>query len=64
MPLEFLAWSSPPLDFSRTAVKVILINITILLIIIVIIIKTNDNVSALSIKVITQSSMPLCLSEQ
>ena len=25
MPLEFLAWKSPPLDFSRTPVTVILI---------------------------------------
>ena len=46
MPLEFLAWNSPPLDFSRIAVKVILINITIILIIIVIIITNNNNNSS------------------
>ena len=47
MPLEFLAWNSPPLDFSRIAVKVILINITIILIIIVtIIINNNSNNSS------------------
>ena len=45
MPLEFLAWNSPPLDFSRIAVKVILINITIILIIIVMIIIKNNNSS-------------------
>ena len=33
MPLEFLAWNSPPLDFSRITVAVILINIAILIII-------------------------------
>ena len=49
MPLEFLAWNSPPLDFSRIAVKVILINITIILIIIVIITNNNNNSSSNSI---------------
>ena len=49
MPLEFLAWNSPPLDFSRIAVKVILINITIILIIIVMIIIKNNNNSSNSI---------------
>ena len=34
MPLEFLAWNSIPLNFSRIGVKVILINITKILIII------------------------------
>ena len=43
MRLEFLAWNSPPLDFSRIAVKVILIKITIVLMIIVIIIINNNN---------------------
>ena len=38
MPLEFLAWNSPPLDFSRITVPVILIKITIVIIIIIIII--------------------------
>ena len=37
MPLEFLAWNSPPLDFSRITVPVILIKITIVIIIIIII---------------------------
>ena len=37
MPLEFLAWNSPPLDFpTRIIVTVILINITIIIIIIMI----------------------------
>ena len=35
MPLEFLTWNSPPLDFSRIRVKVILINITIIITIII-----------------------------
>ena len=38
MPLEFLAWNSPPLDFSRITLPVILIKITIVIIIIIIII--------------------------
>ena len=45
MALEFLAWNSPPVDFSRIAAKVILMNITIVLIIIVIIIINNNNSS-------------------
>ena len=45
MPFEFLAWNSTPLDFSRIAAKVILINMTIILIIIVIIIINNNNSS-------------------
>ena len=49
MALEFLAWNLPPLDFSRIAVKVILINITIVLIIIVIIIINNNNNSSNSV---------------
>ena len=39
MPLEFLAWNSPPLDFSRITVPVILIKITIVIIIITMIVK-------------------------
>ena len=35
MPLEFLAWNSPPLDFSIITVPVILIKITIVTIIII-----------------------------
>ena len=38
MPLEFLSWSSPPLDFSRITVSVILIKIAIVIIIIMTII--------------------------
>ena len=38
MPLEFLAWSSPPLDFSRITLPVILIKITIVIIIVIIMI--------------------------
>ena len=38
MLLEFLAWNSPQLDFSRIIVPVILIKITIVIIIIIIII--------------------------
>ena len=38
MPLELLPWNSPPLDFSRITVKVILINITIIVIIVIVII--------------------------
>ena len=34
MPLEFLTWNSPPLDFSRVTVTVILINIIMIIIII------------------------------
>ena len=48
MSLEFLAWNSPPLDFSRIAVKVILISITIIIIIIItviMIINNNNNSS-------------------
>ena len=41
MPLEFLAWNSPPLDFSRITAMVILIKITI--IIIIVISKNNNN---------------------
>ena len=33
MPLEFFAWNSPALDFSRITVPVILIEITIVIII-------------------------------
>ena len=36
MPLEFLAWNSPPLDFSRTTVPVILSKIIIIIMIIII----------------------------
>ena len=35
MPLEFLAWNSPPLDFSRITLPVILIKITIVIIIVI-----------------------------
>ena len=35
MPLEFLAWNSPPLDSSRITVPVILIKITIVIITII-----------------------------
>ena len=35
MPLEFLAWNSPALDFSRIIVPVILIKTTIVIIIII-----------------------------
>ena len=35
MPLEFLAWNSTPLDFSRITIPVILIKITIVRIIII-----------------------------
>ena len=43
MPFEFLAWNSPPLDFSRIIVTVTLIKITIIIIIIIItvIVKTR-----------------------
>ena len=34
MLLEFLAWNSPPLDFSRTTTTVILINIIVIIIVI------------------------------
>ena len=34
MPLEFLVWSSPQLDFSRMPVTVILINIIVTIIVI------------------------------
>ena len=37
-PLGFLAWNSPPLDFSSITVTVILIKITIIIIIIIMII--------------------------
>ena len=37
MLLEFLAWNSPSLDFSRITLPVILIKITIAIIIIIII---------------------------
>ena len=36
IPLEFFAWNSPPLDFSRISVTIILINITIMIIIVII----------------------------
>ena len=39
MPLEFLAWDSPPLYFSRITVPVILIKIIIVIIIITMIVK-------------------------
>ena len=52
MSLEFLAWNSPPLDFSRIAVKVILINITLILIIIVIMIINNNNNSSNNIIIV------------
>ena len=45
MPLKFLAGKSLPLDFSRIAAKVMLINITIISIIIVIITISNNNSS-------------------
>ena len=35
MPLEFLAWNSTPLDFSRITVTVILVTITIVITIII-----------------------------
>ena len=35
MPFEFLAWNSPPLDFSRINVPVILIKIRTVIIIII-----------------------------
>ena len=35
MPLEFLAWNFPPLDFSRITVPVILSKIIIIMIIII-----------------------------
>ena len=38
MTLEFFAWNSAPLDFSRITVSVILVKITIIIIIIIIII--------------------------
>ena len=37
MTLEFFAWNSAPLDFSRITVPVILVKITIIIIIIIII---------------------------
>ena len=37
MSLKFLAWNSPPLDFSRITVTVILIKITIIMTIVIII---------------------------
>ena len=40
MPLEFLAWNSPPLDFSGITVPVILSKIIIIIIIIITIITT------------------------
>ena len=36
MPLEFLAWNSLPLDFSRITLPVILVKIIIVIIIIII----------------------------
>ena len=36
MPFEFLAWNSPPLDFSKITVPVILIKIRTVIIIIII----------------------------
>ena len=36
MSLEFFAWNSPPLDFSRIPVTVILINIIIMIIIMIV----------------------------
>ena len=38
MTLEFFAWNSAPLDFSRITASVILVKITIIIIIIIIII--------------------------
>ena len=38
MPLEFLAWNYPPLDFSRTPVMGIVISIIVVIIMIIIII--------------------------
>ena len=35
MPLEFLVWNSPPLDFSRITVTVMLFRIAIIIIIII-----------------------------
>ena len=37
MPLEFFAWNSPPLDFSRITTTAILINMTKIIIMIIII---------------------------
>ena len=34
MALKFLAWNSPPLDFARIPVKVMLINIIVIIIVI------------------------------
>ena len=45
MPLEFLASNSPPLDFSRITVPVILIKITIVIIIIITLIVKNDSMN-------------------
>ena len=50
MPLEFLAWNSPPLHFSSMAVKVILINITILIIIVIIINNNNNSSNSIIIR--------------
>ena len=41
MLLEFLAWNSPPLDFSRITGMLILINITI-----IIILNNNNNIDS------------------
>ena len=41
MPLEFLAWDSPQLDFSRIPVTVILINIIVIIMIITLLLGLN-----------------------
>ena len=41
MPLEFLAWDSPQLDFSRIPVAVILINIIVIIMIITLLLGLN-----------------------
>ena len=45
MPLEFLAWNSPPLDYSRITLTVILIKITIVIIMIITMIVKHNNSS-------------------
>ena len=41
MPLEFLTWDSPQLDFSRIPVTVILINIIVIIMIITLLLGLN-----------------------
>ena len=45
MTLEFLAWNSPPLDFSITPVTVILTNITEIMIIVTMSVLGNVKVT-------------------